>query len=106
MPGLVALKASIRGVADAARALALDAETSLFLVLDETGRLAVEYLQSLTRERRPPIRPGEAFRFAHPGHWADRSGILAANYFYAVQRHPPRLTIGNHDPGGYGAQLE
>jgi hypothetical protein len=54
-------------------------------VLSEVGERVVAYLQSLTNEMRPPTRAGGAERAAHPGHWADVTGLLASNYRWRVE---------------------
>lgn len=103
---LKAYHAAVTGVAETIRQIEVDTGAKVLLLLDEIGQLTVEYLQSITSERRPPVYPDQSFRYAHPGHWADRSGDLAAAYRYEVDGQRFRLTIINDDPGGYGAILE
>lgn len=48
------------------------------------GVETVTYLRSLTKTMRPPVRPGEGPRRAHPGGWADVTGNLANAYEWEV----------------------
>lgn len=50
-----------------------------------TGLETVAYLRSLTNELRPPANPGEGWRRAHPGHWADITSQLAQSYRFEVR---------------------
>ena len=103
---LTAYHGHLTGMAESIKAIEVDTEAKILLMLDEIGRTTVEYLRSITGEQAPPIYPGGSFRYAHPGHWADRSGLLAASYRYEVNRAAFRLAIINDDPGGYGVYLE
>lgn len=81
-----------------------------YVMMLEVGERVVEKLKSHTSERRPPARRGGADRFAHPGHWADVTGQLVADYRYEVikkgRKGLSELHIINDDSGGYGAILE
>lgn len=71
------------------------------------GIKTIAYLRSLTSEMQPGYSRGKlsgggrgskgAPRQAHPGHWADRTSILAASYYWKVEGVPngARLTLGN-----------
>lgn len=99
-------RAALSGMATEIAGLEGEVEDKVLLMLDEIGQLTVEYLQSTTTERRPPAYPDQSFRYAHPGHWADISGVLAGAYRYEVTEAEFRLALINDDPGGYGAILE
>jgi hypothetical protein len=76
------------------------------VVLSEVGERVVAYLQSLTSEMRPPTRAGGAERAAHPGHWADVTGLLASNYKWRVEDTASgvQLVLENDTP--YAIYLE
>ena len=92
--------------------LALDAHAKMYLVAEAIGVETIAYLRSLTSEMRPPARvPGTktvtGVRRAHPGHWADVTGQLAASYDHEVQRigrSEVVLSLMNH--AEYAAHLE
>ena len=65
-------------------ALAADAATKSKLVLETVGIEVTDYLKSLTPNLRPPVRKSEGWRQAHPGGWADVTGVLAASYSWEV----------------------
>lgn len=65
--------------------LEMDVARKLALTLDQVGWEVVTYLRSLTGETRPPARPGEPARIAHPGHWADITGNLANAYRFELR---------------------
>ena len=69
----------VRGI----EALEMPVVEKLGNIADAIGAETVAYLRSLTNEMRPPARKGEAPRQAHPGHWADVTGQLAASYALA-----------------------
>jgi hypothetical protein len=75
-------------------------------VLEAVGEAVVLYLRSLTSEIRPPAYVGGPERQAHPGHWADVTGELAARYKWSV------ITLGFHvqlmisNDSGHAAKLE
>jgi hypothetical protein len=75
-------------------------------VLSEVGRRVVAYLRSLTNEMRPPIRTGGATRAAHPGHWADVTGRLAAGYEWRVDDTPTGAQLLLFNEVEYAAYLE
>lgn len=76
----------------------LAAEEIAVNILTQVGIETVAYLRSLTDEMNPPwpSRKGPE-RPAHPGHWSDRTGQLAAGYDAAVEKIPggARLTLSN-----------
>jgi hypothetical protein len=107
----VAQAQSLTGLEDAVRDVAIQAMQGpsgvrdiMEVVLDEATR----QLKGFTQEMRPPIKPGGPLRRAHLGHWADRTGVLAANYRYEVTGLGEVVegSLINDDPGGYGAILE
>lgn len=53
-------------------------------VLDATGFEEVNFLRSYTSTMRPPVKPGEGDRRAHPGGWSDVTGNLAGAYTHQV----------------------
>lgn len=65
--------------------LAITEREKIRLVLESAGVETIAYLKSITEQRRPPARGGLAQRFAHPGHWADITGILANSYGWSVE---------------------
>lgn len=65
------------------RDLQTDAETKAKLVLETVGVEIVSWLKSNTENRRPPVRINGVWtgeRFAHPGGWADVTGLLVNSY--------------------------
>ncbi len=52
--------------------------------LDAAGFQYIDHLQSLTLKMRPPVKPGEGMRRAHPGGWADITTNLAGAYTHDV----------------------
>ena len=81
----------------AIQALAVEAEEKVRLVIEAVAIETIAYLKSHTEELRPPARGGLSARFAHPGHWADVTGILANSYGWEISRIPGgwRLTLVN-----------
>lgn len=65
-------------VLEAVRELDSVSRPTITRALDAAGFQEVDYLRSLTTET-----TGDGRR-AHPGHWADRSGLLANSYFHEV----------------------
>lgn len=54
------------------------------MALDGAGFEATSFLRSYTNEMRPPVRPGQGPRQAHPGGWADITNNLRNGYFHLV----------------------
>jgi len=55
--------------------------------LEAAGFLIVGFLRGLTSKSQPSIRKGEGIRQAHPGGWADRTGLLSAATRFRVNRN-------------------
>lgn len=105
--GLLELSVSKPDWQQAIREMVADAETKARKVLESVGIETIAYLRTLTDEMRPPAKPGEGERHAHPGHWADVSGQLALSYAWDVVGLPgygARLTLSNS--AEYAAWLE
>lgn len=66
-------------------ALEMDVARKLAITMDQVGWEVISYLRSLTGETRPPARPGEPSRAAHPGHWADITSNLANAYRFELR---------------------
>lgn len=66
-------------------ALEMDVARKLAMTMDQVGWEVIGYLRSLTGETRPPARPGEPSRTAHPGHWADITSNLANAYRFELR---------------------
>lgn len=75
-------------------------------LLEVTGREVVAYLRSLTGETRPAVRPGQPSRRAHPGHWADVTGILSNSYDFRVERDGEGVSLILLNSAEYAAELE
>lgn len=69
----------------AMREAKMDLATAAVGAMEVTGREIVAFLRSLTNEMRPPANPGEGWRRAHPGHWADVTSQLAQNYRFEIR---------------------
>jgi hypothetical protein len=54
-------------------------------LLDLLGAEIIVHLRSLTDRTRPPVRKGEPRRAAHPGRWADVTGVMANSYAWQVE---------------------
>jgi hypothetical protein len=65
--------------------LAVAEREKIRLVLESVGAETIAHLKSITDERRPPARGTLGERFAHPGHWADVTGVLANSYGWEIQ---------------------
>lgn len=62
----------------------MDVALKLALTMDQVGWEVISFLRSLGSETRPPARPGEPDRRAHPGGWADITGNLANAYRFEL----------------------
>jgi hypothetical protein len=82
------------------------ARAGMRAVLSEVGRQVIDYLRSLTSEMRPPVQAGGAMRAAHPGHWADVTGALAAGYSFKVEDVENGVQLVLLNDVGYAAFLE
>lgn len=69
----------------ALRDLEMDVMLKAAMMLEQVGWETISYLRSLTKVMRPAVRSGENLRPAHPGGWADVTGILANSYWFEVQ---------------------
>ncbi|HSB55149.1 MAG TPA: hypothetical protein VLD58_12365 [Gemmatimonadales bacterium] len=104
-------KGELEGVLEALREIERDTTTKLHQVATYTGIRAVETVKSLTAEMRPPARKpnGEwtGPRRAHPGHWADITGILV-NSYYAVATiiRPGQVDLEMGNTASYAQKLE
>lgn len=65
-------------------ALEMEVARKLLMTMDQVGWEVIGYLRSLTDEIRPPARPGEPSRRAHPGGWADVTSNLANAYRFEL----------------------
>lgn len=88
--------ASLEGYTSRLRGAALTA-------LDKTGMEAIDYARSETAKMQPPAKKGEGPRPAHPGGWADISGITAASMKHVAEhlgtdRFALTLTAGGAAP--------
>lgn len=70
------------------------------------GHRTVAYLRSLTGVMRPPAKPGGAFRYAHPGGWADITSNLANAYRFEVRPNGKGWTLAFINSMEYAAYLE
>jgi hypothetical protein len=92
--------------------LAIDAAEKMALVAEAIGVETIAYFRSLTNEMRPPARvPGTkattGVRRAHPGHWADVTGQLAASYDHEVERvGKAEVVLSLKNYAEYAAHLE
>jgi hypothetical protein len=82
------------------------ARAGMRAVLSEAGRQVIDYLRSLTGEMRPPVEAGGAMRPAHPGHWADVTGALAAGYDFRVEDTNDGVQLVLLNDVGYAVFLE
>jgi len=78
--------------------MAVDTVQKLVLICEAIGAETIAYLRSHTNEMRPPARipytkVKTGIRRAHPGHWADRTGQLAASFDYDVSRPEPGVVL-------------
>ena len=64
--------------------LEMEVVQKLLHVFDQVGWETISFLRSLTGDVRPPVRPGEPFRRAHPGGWADVTSNLANAYRFEL----------------------
>jgi hypothetical protein len=94
------------GVAEALAKVERDVNAKIPQILDYIGHKTIEYLRSFTSERRPPYYGGGPDRAAHPGHWADRSGQLAASYSHTVSPSGAGWTLTLMNGAEYAAALE
>ena len=90
----------------AIRALRVSAERKAELVAEAAGAETIAYLRSLTDEMRPPARRGGQERPAHPGHWADITGQLAASYGWEVESIPGGVRLVLTNGADYAVYLE
>jgi len=104
--GWTATATAIQGIAEALAPLDRDNTTKVRQLLNAVGLKTVAYLRSQTSERRPPVRAGGNERPAHPGHWADISGQLAASYDKDVQETPGGYRLVMTNSAEYAAALE
>jgi hypothetical protein len=86
--------------------LKVSIEEKARLVLEAVGVEVIAYLKSITDERRPPARGGLAERFAHPGHWADVTGILANSYGWEIVKIPGGWRLVLYNTAEYAIHLE
>lgn len=96
----------LQGVTEALNRIERNVNVRLRRVMELIGVRTIEYLKSLTTEVRPPATRGGGDRFAHPGHWADRSGHLANSYAWAVEEGPDGFTLRLTNSADYAIQLE
>lgn len=64
--------------------LEMEIARKLLMTMDQVGWEVVAFLRSIGHGTRPPARPGEPSRSAHPGGWADVSSNLAGAYRYEL----------------------
>ncbi len=74
--------------------------------LDATGFEVVDVARSLTAQMRPPVRPGEGPRAAHPGGWADVTGVTAGSMRHTVEQHGRARFALTLEAGGAARYLE
>lgn len=96
---------------EAIQAIEADAASKLRMVVEAIGPEVVAYLRSHTSEMRPPARiPSTRTRTgprpAHPGHWADVTGQLAASYASDVQGDARSVTLTLSNSAEYAVHLE
>lgn len=60
-------------------------------VLEQVGWETIAYLRSIGHGLRPPARPGEPPRSAHPGQWADITSNLANAYRFELYAGGARI---------------
>jgi hypothetical protein len=81
-------------------------QVQIQLMLEAVGAEVIAYLRSLTAEMRPPTRPGEGERSAHPGHWADVTGNLSNAYGWRVESTGDGYTLVLFNTMDYAVYLE
>jgi hypothetical protein len=87
-------------------ALEMDANEKIRNLLELVGAEVIAYLRSLTGETRPPARSGGVDRKAHPGGWADVTGMLANSYGFDVSRAGDGWVLRLFNTAEYAAELE
>ncbi|HMB77133.1 MAG TPA: hypothetical protein VKN76_12085 [Kiloniellaceae bacterium] len=99
--GPVSLRFVQEGLRETQRVLPLT-QRNVSLTLEKAGFDLVAYYRSLASELRPPVRAGEGYRKAHPGHWADITGNLASSYRFRVNKAglSGAQDLPDHDVGG------
>lgn len=81
----------------------------LVRIFDAVGAQTITYLRSLTNVMRPPARhsiAGDGPRHAHPGGFADVTGILAASYGYRVIEAEGSVVLELRNEAEYAVYLE
>jgi hypothetical protein len=96
-------KADTQGVF-AEIAVAINGE--ILQLLELVGKRTIEYLKSLTDEARPPASGQTATRYAHPGHWADVTGELAASYGWRISNAGDTPVLELYNMSGHAVYLE
>ena len=102
----MAQRGNDRAVIDALRRELERVDERVLQIAEATGAEAVELARSTTEQMRPPVRPGEGPRAAHPGGWADVTGVTAGSMRYTAEMIGPgraRLTL---EAGGAAQYLE
>ncbi len=87
-------------------ALEMDVNEKIRNLLESVGSEVIAYLRSLTGETRPPARSGGVDRKAHPGGWADVTGMLANSYGFEVLQQNGGWVLRLFNTAEYAAELE
>lgn len=86
--------------------LEVELDQKIRMLLEAIAIETIAYLRSLTTEMRPPAKPGEPSRFAHPGGWADVTGQLANSYGWAVRKAGIAWELELRNDAGHAIYLE
>ena len=92
--------------AEAMNALGAPVRFQVRQVLQAIGASTVDFLKSYTSVMRPPLRVADAMRAAHPGGWADVTGVLANSYGWAVTEGADGWILKLFNDADYAVYLE